>query len=94
MCMKTRFNKPFTEEKQANITKKKEIKLRVPNQNGVSQAWYIVAIYHSGRKPLKCLFKSTLFRLLSAKKSEKSPVTDEQQLNIFSLPRYWDVYNA
>ena len=24
---------------------------RVPGQNGVSQAWYIVEIYHSGRKP-------------------------------------------
>ena len=24
---------------------------RVPDQNGVSQAWYIVEIYHSGRKP-------------------------------------------
>ena len=25
---------------------------RVPDQNGVSQAWYIVEIYRSGRKPL------------------------------------------
>ena len=25
---------------------------RVPDQNGVSQAWYIVEIYHSGPKPL------------------------------------------
>ena len=24
---------------------------RVPDQNGVSQAWYIVEIHHSGRKP-------------------------------------------
>ena len=24
---------------------------RVPSQNGVSQAWYIVEIHHSGRKP-------------------------------------------
>ena len=24
---------------------------RVPNQNGVSQAWYIVEIHHSGREP-------------------------------------------
>ena len=27
---------------------------RVPNQNGVSQAWYIVEIYHSGWKSLIC----------------------------------------
>ena len=26
-------------------------KLRVPNQNGVSQAWYLVEIHDSGRKP-------------------------------------------
>ena len=26
---------------------------RVPNQNGVSQAWYIVEIHHSGQKTLK-----------------------------------------
>ena len=25
--------------------------MRVPDQNGVSQAWYIVEIHHSGRKP-------------------------------------------
>ena len=24
---------------------------RVPNQNGVSQVWYIVEVHHSGRKP-------------------------------------------
>ena len=28
-------------------------KSRVPNQNGVSQAWYIVEIHHSGREPSK-----------------------------------------
>ena len=27
---------------------------RVPDQNGVSQAWYIAEIHHSGRKPLIC----------------------------------------
>ena len=27
---------------------------RVPNQNGVSQAWYIVEIHHSGREPSIC----------------------------------------
>ena len=27
---------------------------RVPEQNGVSQAWYIVKIYHSGWKPSMC----------------------------------------
>ena len=29
-------------------------KSRVPDQNGVSQAWYIVEIHHSGREPSKC----------------------------------------
>ena len=29
--------------------------LRVPNQNGVSQAWYILEIYHSGWKPSKII---------------------------------------
>ena len=28
-------------------------KSRVPDQNGVSQAWYIVKIHHSGQKPSK-----------------------------------------
>ena len=28
---------------------------RVPNQNGVSQAWYLVEIHHSGRKPSICI---------------------------------------
>ena len=27
---------------------------RVPDQNGVSQACYIVEIFHSGSEPLKC----------------------------------------
>ena len=31
-----------------------QITSRVPNQNGVSQAWYRVEIHHSGRKPLTC----------------------------------------
>ena len=48
---------------------------RVPDQNGVSQAWYIVEIHHSGREPsiytklwqycdfvsLQQLYKSGLF---------------------------------
>ena len=28
--------------------------LRIPDQNDVSQAWYVVEIYHSGRKPSAC----------------------------------------
>ena len=28
---------------------------RVPNQNGVSQACYMVEIYHSGPEPMKCV---------------------------------------
>ena len=34
--------------------------LGVPDQNGVSQAWYIVEMYRSGRKPLIC--KSQVIR--------------------------------
>ena len=31
-------------------------KSRVPDQNGVSEAWYIAEIHHSGQKPSKCKF--------------------------------------
>ena len=38
---------------------------RVPNQNGVSQAWCIVQIHHSGRKPsillTRCVSVKTIF---------------------------------
>ena len=33
---------------------------RVPDQNGVSQAWYIVEIYHSGLKPSISLQRYTI----------------------------------
>ena len=39
-----------------NFQKQKEQKARVPDQNGVSQAWYIVEIHHSGWEPSKWVF--------------------------------------
>ena len=36
-----------------NLLELQGSKSRVPSQNGVSQAWYIVEIHHSGRKPSK-----------------------------------------
>ena len=45
------FCPPSTTQQQQIKTVKK--KSRVPDQNGVSQAWYIVEIHHSGRKPSK-----------------------------------------
>ena len=34
---------------------------KVPGQNGVSQAWYIVEIHHSGRKPSICAKSTNLY---------------------------------
>ena len=40
---------------------------RVPDQNGVSQAWYIVEIRHSGRKP-SIYMKNFFFMFATNKK--------------------------
>ena len=34
-------------------------KSRVPDQYGLSQLFYIVEIYHSGQKPLNCMFDTS-----------------------------------
>ena len=41
-----------------DVIEPEEQSARVPDQNGVSQAWYIAAIHQSGRKPSKCKNKS------------------------------------
>ena len=38
---------------------------RVPDQNGVSQAWYVVEIHHSGQEPSKNFVGWTLANFLS-----------------------------
>ena len=58
--------------------------VRVSDQNGVSQAWYIVEIHHSGRKPSNCsLWFNVLKHLVEDLKTPRdileTPEPNEQQ---------------
>ena len=60
---------------------------RVPDQNGVSQAWYIVETQHSGREPstynqYKCYFvqfQVTYFPLSAQEKLQASKIENNTQ---------------
>ena len=58
--------------KQSNPLIPGKTKPRVSNQNGISQPYTIVKIYHSGQKPLLC---TTLFLLLLLVRQMEIPVS-------------------
>ena len=55
---------------------------RVPNQNGVSQAWYIAEIHHSGREPSNFVFLGCI----TCKQPPKKTSRVEPQRHLYMLP--------
>ena len=53
---------------------------RVPDQNGVSQAWYIVEIHHSSQTPSMCAY-------LRVERSSKT-ISSEENYSSGSLPQH------